>query len=1038
MDLVGARENIIKYLGVLKSDLIAMEIFGSDESKPVDYSLAQVMKCDIFLGVYAERYGSIDEKTGKSVTELEYLKAKSMLDTGKLRGLLLYVIYPKAEWPLNLIERNPDKVKKLAEFKKRLVESHTVSFFHKADNLPFLILRDVIRKIGVGGQRLFKARACADLKHRTKLQRPIGMEYYGEDLAKLFFGRNAEIDALLEQILKHKMSLLIGASGVGKTSLVCAGLLNKVRELGWEAAVIRPLTEPVKNLKRFLWDQLLEGELPVEFDFASVAKAASTAHQARQLLVVIDQFEDMLAARESSDIGVVTTNLLNIFRSSDENLKVLISYRGGVESHIGTIWQRISGSPSGLPRIYIGPLEKKNARSVLESTLGALGITVKEGSKPAGTFIKQVLADLETESFLSGYSGIYPPFMQMIIARIFEDKDKHGCYYPRQYYSAGQSKKIIADYLMNQLKYLGKKSDVGKQILIALVSSYGTKAQKTLEEISTESLVPSAEVETTLNLLIDLRLVRSVNGSYEIAHDFLAKIITSELVSVEEREAKKFKDLLASRAGAYETTKAGLTTPEHLHIYKFRNKILCTDNEFKILLESYLRGNGPIRYWAARYTKSKLVKWTQQLLSERRDEIERAAYRFLMKLDEKPALSSLAEAFSAWKDQHEMSGYISDFATRRDFELLIKLNRKKTEKVSQASEGALVRLVRLSDAPTLETMANSSSRNTILAFEKVALNLGAVLSLEEIRSGLQSHEKWRRLLSICALARKGDSQDFATLQRLLKGKGTQKIKNAVIKTKVRLAMRLGNEKVLHEHLSAQNKLTVEKTLEAIDIPYRTLRIKDLVPLYRKYPFLVAKASYNISTGGDLPELKRILSRIALQPSAREFVYALCKFGGEDEFTFLLNLFLKYKGKIDFWNAFDVVEQISNIAKNRHLPLLEKIINASEFWSYYTEKDRPVSKIPVKNYENVYFIKRLAGTAFGKTATRAKLPTIFKMLCHDYWIIRNAALEAIRRHGSINDLPPLLEIAIGNPSNNEGLIAAMCILDDKFSSNKAIS
>ena len=38
IDLSEARKNIIKYLGVLKSDLFAMEVFGSDETKPVDLS----------------------------------------------------------------------------------------------------------------------------------------------------------------------------------------------------------------------------------------------------------------------------------------------------------------------------------------------------------------------------------------------------------------------------------------------------------------------------------------------------------------------------------------------------------------------------------------------------------------------------------------------------------------------------------------------------------------------------------------------------------------------------------------------------------------------------------------------------------------------------------------------------------------------------------------------------------------------------------------------------------------------------------------
>jgi len=991
VDLAESRKNIIKFLGILRSDLSAMEIFGSDESKPIDFCIDQVRKCNTFIGVYAARYGMIDLQTGKSITELEYDEAAKMLQAKKLKALLLYVIDPKAQWPLDLIEQDPAGMAKLAKFKKKISSSHTVSFFEKADDLPFLILRDVWRKIAAGSERLFKAKDRRTVRQKTTLERPIGMEYYGEDLTKLFFGRDKEVNALQDQVMKHKMSLLIGSSGVGKTSLLCAGLMNRVKEIGWQGALVRPLTEPVKNLNRFLWDQLLQGDLPAEFDLSSVLNAIATAHSSKQILIVIDQFEDILAAKNPCDIEGLTTSLLSIFHSGSENLKVLICYRGDVEAHIGAIWQKISGSPQGLPRTYVGPLDNKNAKLAFKSTLGALGITVKGNRKGSETFTDRVLNDLGTESFLSGYSDIYPPFMQMVIARICEDKDRRGSYNPTKYDAVGQSKKIIADYLMDQLKYLGKKIEVGKAILITLVSSYGTKAQKTLEEISKESLLPNAKVEEVLNLLIDLRLVRSVDGTYEVAHDFLAKMITTELVSAEEREAKKFKDLLHTRAAAYELTKAGLTRAEHLHIYRLRNKILCTDNEVKLLLESYLSGNGPVWYWARRYPKRKFIIWTQQVLSNRGYEIEDTAYRFLIRLGAPPGLSTLAEAFSDYKEQHELSRYISEYATKEDIELLVKLNRKRAEEVVHASETALVKIVKASDKAVLERMAASRSRNTIRTFEKICLNLSRDSSLAEIRSGLDSKELWRRLMSIYALGNKGDDNDFAKIETLLKSGTPQKIRDACTKTAVRLAIRLGNAKVLRKYLSSHNSYTVEKTLEAIDMGCAIIGIKDLFSLYKKYPFQVSQAICNISTEADLPELKRILSNVPLEPSSREFVYALSKHGTQNEFSFLFKMFLNYKDKIDFWNLFAVAQKVSDLATRKHLPMLKKTVNTQEFWEYYKWDDRPASKIPVANYENAYFMKRLGGTAFGKTATREEFPIIYRMLSHDFWIIRNAAL-----------------------------------------------
>jgi len=91
-DLVEARQKILRLLSVLPADLVHMEVFGSDETRPVDYSLAQVRKSNLFVGVYAERYGTVDQDSGQSITELEYRVAVEMLRRGEMLGLLIYVL----------------------------------------------------------------------------------------------------------------------------------------------------------------------------------------------------------------------------------------------------------------------------------------------------------------------------------------------------------------------------------------------------------------------------------------------------------------------------------------------------------------------------------------------------------------------------------------------------------------------------------------------------------------------------------------------------------------------------------------------------------------------------------------------------------------------------------------------------------------------------------------------------------------------------------------------------------------------------------
>ena len=52
-----------------------------------------------------------------------------------------------------------------------------------------------------------------------------------------------------------------------------------------------------------------------------------------------------------------------------------------------------------------------------------------------------------------------------------------------------------------------------------------------------------------------------------------------------------------------------------------------------------------------------------------------------------------------------------------------------------------------------------------------------------------------------------------------------------------------------------------------------------------------------------------------------------------------------------------------------------------------------------------------------------------MLQHDYWIFRNAALEAIRKHATSDYIRELLEIATGNMQGSDGIVKAICTIDD---------
>jgi energy-coupling factor transporter ATP-binding protein EcfA2 len=78
--------------------------------------------------------------------------------------------------------------------------------------------------------------------------------------ADLFFGREAEVKALVETVQANRLVAVVADSGAGKSSLVMAGLIPHVRggalqdkwvpdQRVWQVVVMRPGGDPVENLR---------------------------------------------------------------------------------------------------------------------------------------------------------------------------------------------------------------------------------------------------------------------------------------------------------------------------------------------------------------------------------------------------------------------------------------------------------------------------------------------------------------------------------------------------------------------------------------------------------------------------------------------------------------------------------------------------------------------------------------------------------------------------------------------------------------------
>ncbi|WP_437931218.1 protein kinase [Sorangium sp. So ce291] len=141
-----------------------------------------------------------------------------------------------------------------------------------------------------------------------------GLSHFTEAQAELFFGRGVEIDALVD-LLEHSRAgerrwiQIEGPSGIGKSSLVQAGLLPRLKERvganapNWRVISLRPSCDPLRNLAQVIHTEFaredpdgrpdkIENSLREDEDALHALLAAHTPPGCCVLLV-IEQLEEL-------------------------------------------------------------------------------------------------------------------------------------------------------------------------------------------------------------------------------------------------------------------------------------------------------------------------------------------------------------------------------------------------------------------------------------------------------------------------------------------------------------------------------------------------------------------------------------------------------------------------------------------------------------------------------------------------------------------------------------------------------------------------
>lgn len=151
-DLKEERRKVLDIL--LMADCIpsGMEAFVATDDEQFEVIKRVIDLCDYYILIIGKRYGSINQKTEKSYTEMEYQYAKQ-----KEIPVLVFALDDSVELLPEKMEKEPEKIKKLTSFKNDAMENRLASIWKSTDELTgqiaIAIMRAKTEMIRPGWQR---------------------------------------------------------------------------------------------------------------------------------------------------------------------------------------------------------------------------------------------------------------------------------------------------------------------------------------------------------------------------------------------------------------------------------------------------------------------------------------------------------------------------------------------------------------------------------------------------------------------------------------------------------------------------------------------------------------------------------------------------------------------------------------------------------------------------------------------------------------------------------------------------------------------
>lgn len=365
-------------------------------------------------------------------------------------------------------------------------------------------------------------------------------------------GRQQDVNRLIERLGRsdQKLTVIHGQSGVGKSSILQAGLIPALNPITFDTReVVSILLQVYNNWSERLGQGLLEAlksferlSLPGHLNSPStiLEQLRNSVNQNLMVVLIFDQFEEFFFVYkdpvERKSFYEFLKSCLNI-----PYVKVVLSLREDYLHYLLECNDRLVNldiiSNNILDKnilFYLGNFSREDARSVIKALTQSTPMPLEE------VLINQLVNDLSEE-----LGEVRPIELQITGAQL----QSEGITTLQQYREKGPKDALVGRFLEEVTKDCGSENEqIAKLVLYLLTDENNTRPLKTRADLEMELNV-AEKLDLILAILVRSGLVFKIPASpadrYQLVHDYLVLFIrqkqSAQLIGELEKEREQRK-----------------------------------------------------------------------------------------------------------------------------------------------------------------------------------------------------------------------------------------------------------------------------------------------------------------------------------------------------------------------------------------------------------------------------------------------------------------------------------------------------------------